>query len=367
LSASQESVLVNAIKIAFSQAQDVFAFCDATERVGVWFRPEGGRDDQAARLRGLATVNIVRPALGESFAGHIEGVYLTSAAETNWNQSPKLINSSGSPDPNGSIVLKGFTTSASPPSQWISTVTGTDTAPWPDVDFTMTTTDTISVANGRIQCSSANAISTDTSVLNLLTGVFLIAFPPLGGFFLYEDILASGADAPSTTAASVLCPAVAIFPAQILLPGTLQKAVFSYTRAQTDGSGVTVGGTVGIVDRAPSATITGPTTVSSVAGATAAAASFGVRSVDLRSPVQFHWSASGTVLSPAAAWTSVRFPMTGWEAVGTTKFESVSVHLVDADGAAIDVSQPVTVRVVPGGGGLPPMCKTKPWLPQCQL
>ena len=106
---------------------------------------------------------------------------------------------------------------------------GFDERPWPDVDFTVSITDTLALSAGGVRCDSVTTLDADTSWLNFLTGLFLIVFPPLGAVFLVERIIVGSADAPQLGDGPG-CSAAALIFREVMIPRGL-KVVFSYQRA----------------------------------------------------------------------------------------------------------------------------------------
>jgi hypothetical protein len=206
-----ESQVVDAIQ---SIGSDVHTACQSgSERVGIWLQAPSGRDDAAVRDRGVADLNVLQS--GETFAAMVSAAAIYRKAFNEWrddNVTPKRLNGDGKPDPHGPVHLTDFQVDFQSPNKVTSTIRGYDERPWPDVDFTLTTTDTLSVSGGRVKCQSAEHFDVDTSVLNLLTGVFGVLVPPLGLIFGIEDIIVSGTDAPDIdNRGSLGCPAAHFF------------------------------------------------------------------------------------------------------------------------------------------------------------
>jgi hypothetical protein len=337
---------------------------NGTTRLGVWFAPVSGFDDDAARDRGLDGLSLLQS--GETFAGFLWRGFLTAKANNGFADQPKRIDPGGAPNPDGPIHLSSLDVAYTAPNQVSSFIHGYDERPWPDVDFTLRTTDSLGTSNGRIQCMTSQSIDVDTGWLNALTGLFFLTFPPLGAFFLYENIVVSGADAPNTKAGSAACPAVRVFPAEIMLPGA-QKVVVSYARAEVNENGIVVGGTYGLAQRSPSAAISGPRSLQAAPGDATSQAYFSAAVSDLRHPI-YTWTSSGTVAMPNDWVTFVTFYLAGHDQAGDSKNDTLHLHVVDADGLTADADAVVSTTIMnPDDDGLPPICKKKPYLPQCQL
>jgi hypothetical protein len=358
LPSTLEGQVGDAVRTVVPAGAEVRVACvNGTERIGAWLMAMAGRDDAAARSRGLSALSIL--GASETFAAKVGSAAILRNAYAQWNAAAKRLNGDGNPDPNGPVHLTGFTPRFTAPNTVSATITGFDERPWPDVDFTLATTDSLSVGAGRVQCQSATSFDVDTSVLNVLTGVFGILVPPLGLVFGIEDIIVSGADAPSTTRASLGGPAVQFFPGTILLPLGL-KATATYSRVGVDGSGITAGGSFSVSLRSPVASISGPRTLSAATGVSAVG-SYSAITNDMRPPLRYSWSASGSVSQPSAFGTRVTFG-------SGAKTGSVSVTVSDADSLSATSTISVSIRSVdPDDGGDPPVCRKKPYLPQCQV
>jgi hypothetical protein len=86
----------------------------------------------------------------------------------------------------------------------------------------------------------------------------------------------------------------------------------------------------------------------------------------LRHPV-YTWTSSGSLSTPNDKATFATFYLAGHNQEGDSKIDSVHLHVTDADGFAVDADATVTTTITPpDDDGLPPICKKKPYLPQCQ-
>jgi hypothetical protein len=98
---------------------------------------------------------------------------------------------------------------------------------------------------------------------------------------------------------------------------------------------------------------------------------YSVLTADMRPPLTYAWVADGSVSSPAEKTTNVtlRLPIKPAPEPGTIVPRHVTVHVSDADGLVQDATATVRLHVVsgdPDDDNHPPICKIKPWLPQCQ-
>ncbi len=280
-----------------------------------------------------------------------------------WNAAPKRLNGDSDPDPNGPVHLTGFSVRFESPNRIVTRVEGFDERPWPDVDFRITTTDTLSVSGGQIHCDTERDLDVDTGWLNFLTGLFLIVLPPLGIVFLVERIIIGSKEAPAAGAGPG-CNAAALIPQEILIPGG-QKVVASYSRLDVSNGGIFAGGSFVVIPRSPEVTIAGLNRISVVEGTASVTRSYTLRTEDLRPPLQVAWSGDGVAQSPRAETTGFRFNLAGVQ-VGQVLTRRVAVRVTDADNLVDTAEFLVRIHITPEDDDFPPVCRVKPWLPQCQ-
>jgi hypothetical protein len=380
-----EDQLVSAVRSALGASADVRTACvQNSQRVGVWLRPVVNQADAEARYRGLERINIIRP--GETLAFFINTALIRRRANDSFNATPKRLNGDGHPDPDGPIHLTGFSVSFESPDKVVTRVEGFDERPWPDVDFTLKFTDTLSVSGGEPQCKSDRDLDVDTSWLNFLTGLFLIVLPPLGAVFLVQRIIIATRDEPDVNAGAG-CSVPALIPQEVLIPAG-RKIVASYNRLEVFSGAIVAGGVFDVVARTPSVTILGSTQISVSEGTFSVTKTYSLRTEDLRPPFEqvlapfiaaklppdiarpvpsIRWSGDGVALSPSAETTAFRFDLSGAEA-GQIVTRRVAVRVVDVDGLSASAERIVRIHVVPATeeDDFPPICRIKPWLPQCE-
>jgi hypothetical protein len=393
LSEDLNTSLVSAVRAAYGSTADVRTACiNNSQRVGVWLRPVVNGEDNQARDRGLERLNII--GSGEILAFFINSAFIRRQAFDSWNAAPKRRNGDGDPDEDGPVHLTSFSVSFEGPNKVVTRIEGFDERPWPDVDFVLTTTDTLSVASGQVRCDSERDLDVDTSWLNFLTGLFLLVLPPLGIVFLVQRIIVGSRDAPDLDAgAGGAVPAM--IPQEILIPAG-KKVVASYTRLDVFPGAIVAGGFFDVVDRTPEVTITGPTLISVTEGEASVTRNYTLHTDDLRPPFfqenappavvanvaaritgpggpgvfqrpRIVWSGDGAALRPSAETTGFRFNLAGAQ-VGQVLTRRVAVLVVDVDGLSASAELIVRIHVTPADADddFPPICKIKPWLPQCQ-
>lgn len=386
LAEDMNTSLVSAVRQALGSNADVRTACiNNSQRIGIWLRPVVNDQDNQARTRGLERLNII--GTGESLAFFINSALIRRQAFDSWNAAPKRRNGDGDPDPDGPVHLTAFSVSFERPNKVVTRIDGFDERPWPDVDFVLTTTDTLSVAGGQVRCDSQRDLDVDTSWLNFLTGLFLLVLPPLGIVFLVQRIIVGSRDAPDVNAgAGGGVPAM--IPQEILIPAGL-KVVASYTRLDVFPGAIVAGGFFAVVNRTPEVTITGPIQISVTEGAASVTRSYTLHTDDLRPPFfdvlasnvaaritgpgperprpRIAWSGDGVALRPRAETTGFRFNLAGAQ-VGQVITRRVAVLVVDVDGLSASAELIVRIHITPAdtGDDFPPICRIKPWLPQCQ-
>jgi hypothetical protein len=356
------AAVLEAVQTAFGAGADVRYDCVSGKgTLGIWLRPVASPADGAARDRGLQRVNILQGV--ENFAVFINASLIRRNAQAAWESTAKRLDGNGRPDPDGPVHLTGMSLTFRSPDQVIVNVDGYDERPWPDVDFRLAIADTLAVAGGSVQCATSRDLDVDTSWLNFLTGVFLFVLPPLGIFFLVENILVRNADAPNAGAGAG-CSAAALIPDEILIPGG-QKVVAFYNRVAVSSGGIFAGGTAAPVARVPAVAIQGPTQRTVEAGKTTVTGNYRVVTDDLLAPLQITWSGEGTPVPQGSAATTFRFNVAG-AAAGQTVSKRVAVRVTDRDGLTARSEALVRIHVTDPDDDIPPICRKKPWLPQCQ-
>jgi hypothetical protein len=268
------------------------------------------------------------------------------------------------------VHLTSFTVGFVAPNEVITTFEGYDERPWPDVDFTLKITDTLSASSLTLSCDSEQDLDADESWLSFLTflsgiaSVFSPIFLPAFGLFLYETIKVAGSDAPDEIS-GVGCDAVQVLPAELPIPGG-QKLVFFYTRLDVTAGGIFTGGAYVGVPREPSVTIAGPSEIAVDYRQSRARGSFSVRTSDVRPDLDVAWSGDGVATSPGALATTVEFN-TGGADVGAVLPRRVYARVTDAD--RLTASDEATVRLHVTDlvdETIPAVCRAKPWLPICE-
>ena len=153
---------------------------DATS-IGVWVYGVPAQDDEI--LKALHNLDFIKSDEMFAFMFPSAGIRIL-AQETFDASTPNIYSSGGELDANGPIHLTGISVEFAPETSSVATViTGFDTTPWPDVPFTLTLTDSLSLKDDVITDVATSKLVTDTSWMSAVE-VFVTAlvgsvWPPL--------------------------------------------------------------------------------------------------------------------------------------------------------------------------------------------
>ena len=355
-----EAAVIDALQEAFGANANVRYRCLSRKgTLGVWLRPSTSTSDSEARARGLDRIDILRS--GENFAFFENASMIRRIARDTWDNMPKRLNGDGNPDTDGPINLTGLSLSFRSPDRILTFVDGFDERPWPDVDFRLTITDTLSVSGGDVQCQSSRDLDVDTSWLNFLTGLFLLVFPPLGVVFLVQRIIIATVDAPSGEAGAG-CNAAQLIPGDIMIPGGLKISAY-YNRVNVSSGGIFAGGAAQPVARTPSVRIHGTSQASVELGTHYATGTYVFTSEDLLEPLQPAWTADGDVLSTSGTRSNIRFHI--GDATGQVLTKRLHVRVTDRDNLSAEDELIVQIHKTVSDPGISIPCRRRPWLPNC--
>ena len=335
--------------------------------------------DDPPRDMGLERLALVEP--DETFGIYVSSAFIRAEVAKAWNDVDKRLNSSGRPDGDGPIHLTGFTVKFAPDTVSV-VVEGYDERPWPDVSFSVTITDTIGLNGSTVVCDTADPILEDdrrwynyvtwtaTTVFTLGLGTLLDATSgiiqgPFGG----------SPDLPHYTGPACALKDV-FFGSDVLIrredPAFPPlKAVLDYDRFDVTSAGLFAAGTWALEQRAPIVRIAGRDQLVSVVSGVVAER-YQAYGDDLRGDpneeLRYRWTAPDGVeiSSPTSRFTTVRFRATGDP--GDVQTMTVRVQVTDLDGVVANASLPVRLHVksVEDDPLEDPICRVKPWLPQCR-
>jgi hypothetical protein len=140
-----------------------------------------------------------------------------------------------------------------------------------------------------------------------------------------------------------------------------------YNAPRIDDRGLLVSAIATIEDRTPTVQVIGPSGLSIDVNAAETFGYYRVQPEDFYGDLSFSWSAGSNVIvhSPNQPSTKISFrrgntqPGNGFE-------RTVTVRVTDIEGSSVTASLTVGIYVIDIGDNLPPICKIKPWLRQCQ-
>jgi hypothetical protein len=362
--------LFRALRTAFGPNSDIQIRCrQGSERFGIWLSRPVNEAAVEARNRGMDRLEII--GANESIAFFINRAPIRSRAVAEWDRSPKRLDGDGKPDPEGPIHLTGFSPpSFERPDRVVTRVTGFDERAWPDVDFTLTITDRLTISAQELQCETTNDLDVDASWIHFLAGVFLVAsnlrwvslIP--AAIFAVQGIIIAAQDAPDPDGGPG-CAAAALIPKEVLIEGG-NKIVIFHRRVDVAAGGIFVGGAFLPVPRSPAVTITGPRNITAAEGAAKVTRRYILGTDELREPLRVRWTADGTVGSQGQDQTFIRFDVTGAQG-GDVLTKRVSVSVTDVDDliAEAEIVVRIDITFADDDDDLPPVCRVKPSLPQC--
>lgn len=361
--------VIEALQEEFGADADIRIIClNDRSNIGIWTTRSMSTSQAEARDRGLKNVSILEP--GETFAIWINGSFIKTSGTKAWNSAPKRLNHDGNADDDGSVHLTSFKIEFASPNKVKTIVSGYDTAPWPDVDFTMTITDTFSIDNGIVRVSSDSDLDTDvpfwadvfTGMLTFLGFVLSPLFFIPAGLLIAQRVIIVVADPPDSNSGAGGIAASRI-PREIYIENG-DKVVCIYSRINVDRGGIIAAGSGILTDREPTCRISGPTQIVGLSSSESATRTFFAFHDDLRGDLQFSWTGDGGVASTNKNRVDFRFDLSDMEA-GDAAQKQIKVHITDEDGLTAEDTMTVTVFKGSPDPSLPPVCRVKPWLPQC--
>jgi hypothetical protein len=336
-------------------------------------------------------------AADANFGVYINASLIRRLANSAFQDAPKTLADNGIPDPNGPLHLTSLTVSFQPPNSILTHITGYDDRPWPDVNFTTTLADHLSTLQQSTPDSNTD-FSYAVQVITLLDlAIISYAIPqliPVTAFVLFSDLNAAFNQPATSNSSGVGARLLQALPAEIPLPQSggvvppkpilnpnvtarlpppgvvltphRQKLVIAYGQPAVDDSGLYASGFVSLDDRSPSAHLSGPTSLSVYATAEKTFGIFTVAVHDFFGKVTFVWTSGPDVVveSPGQQNTKIFFRR-GNAQPGSSFTRTVRIRATDQEGTSITASLDVSIYV-DESGDLPPLCRIKPWLPQCQ-
>lgn len=367
--------IVEDLRRALGSQSDIRLRADiGSTRIAIWLRtpPVLTADVNQARERGVAQLDLVRK--GEGFGFFLNVGLVRRIAFDAWLRAPKRLDAEGRPDANGPINLTAFALDFVAPNRVVMRVDGFDERPWPDVNFTVVTTDTITASAGTLVAETDTDLIVDRDqhlALGFLLSLAGIVGPTplffLGAVFVVQGLIVTLAPDPDLGQGAG-ARALELVPKEIMIPDGF-KYIPYYTRGEVSGGGIFAGGVADRVQRTPTLTIQGERDIAIPEGASEITRTFQIIPEDLRPTLTVRWSADGAVRAPTSAATAIRFAV-GNAKPGEVLGRRVAVRVRDEDGLEADAHILVRLHVrrpEQEDDGLPAICRLRPWLPQCQV
>jgi hypothetical protein len=358
------SALVGAMKELDSNHDDPppnpevrHACVNGKSTLGGWLQPVGAygaTDTATARNVGLGQVNTL--AAGETFAFNFRPIGISRLVQIRWNDQPRRIDDDGNADPGGDVHLTSFGLSYQNADYYGRRVVDLTIYGWYDgiqnTDIAIDIDDFLTVSQyGQLNCETyAWVHPTETTIDTILASLTGGAGGSLG------DVLGKG---PGCQIANRL-------PRTVLVPQSTVKAVFNYSRVNSyPSTGLTFGGTWTIQNRQPWVDVQGPISLLAEPGQLFSG-TFTAFPHDMRPPFTVSWTSlnatpvSGPNRSATILWSLPNL------ALGSQVQRILSATVIDADGQSASGYQSVILKRVADSDPISPLCKAKPWLPQCQ-
>lgn len=365
-----EAAVLRAIRESVGAQADIRYACqNDTGRIGVWLRAAATPEASQARDRGVAAFNMLRDR--EQLAIFINAGFVKRIANEAWNKAPQRTDHQGRPQEDGPVHLTGFRVDFVGPDRVVTTISGFDETPLPDVPFDLIITDTFRATGGAIQLESVTDLNADRSGIHVVAGLFFLASQlvhPISALiaagFVAESLIIGSLD-PADDSSGAGAVVAAQIPTEVYIQGG-SKLIPIYDRVTVSSAGLVAAGTVDVVPREPLVSVIGPQQIAVSAGARTVTKSYQAHTVDLRNPIRYRWTGGVSAANTQARVTAITFDLEGLE-VGKSVQRVVRVTATDADNLTSQAATFTRIFMTdPDSETLPPMCKVKPWLPQCQ-
>jgi hypothetical protein len=366
-----EAAVIDAVKEEVGSQADVRYVCaNGTGRIGIWLRATTNPQADEARARGAARIEMLRP--GENFAVFVSVAFVKAVANDAFDKAPKRTDHEGNPKPDGPVHLTGFAVQLQFPDKVITTINGFDESRSPDVSFRLIITDRLRVSGGAVKLDTGSVLEVDTTWLQILAGITALAGVVINSTFLLASAgiigvssIVGSTDLDDDKAAAGAAVLERI-PTDVFIRGG-NKLVPVYSRVAVSTAGIVAGGDVLLAPRDPLVSVAGPSQIVVTEGETTATRHYQAITRDLRKPIRFSWT-GGTASDPFGRATKITFDLTGLK-VGKAVSREARVTARDPDDLTSEAAASVRIFMTSAKDDpdQPPICRLRPWLPQCKV
>jgi len=202
--------------------------------------------------------------------------------------------------------------------------------------------------------------------MNWLTGIFLIVFPPLGIGFLAENIIVriNEGEQEAYDDGGVGKQIASALPKEIMIEGG-KKITFLYNRIDISNGGIFGGGIALPVERTPSVAIRGPENLTSNSNSSYVSKQYKAITEDLRGNLRYDWKVNEIAQNRNNKSPIIRFNLDQSQP-GQIIEKKLSLTVTDEDGLIANAEKIIKIHISLDDETLPPICRIKPFLPQCQ-
>ncbi|MGH9246942.1 MAG: hypothetical protein ACRD29_22025 [Acidimicrobiales bacterium] len=354
--------------------------------VGAWLSQAPNPAEREARERGLNELALLS-ARGNGAAAETLGLFVSTRlirelAAVAFAAMPKRFNNYGSYDHDGPIHLTALRFEMRPPNQIITRVDGYTDQTWPDIDFTLNITDTLTVGTrdvscgagtvsaGFLRCRSEKETDTDgTDVFGAIV-VTIVTIPVVAGFFnLAEliDVASAGGAGGAGDGGGIGCRLAELAHTPISLPGRDAAAnqglqiIESYGRREVTRGGLFLGGTWMTCLRRARLFIEGPAFREVFIEEESVTAVYRAVAEETSGTVEVSWTVEpeGGAQIERPTRTTTRITFIDGDLVGAGRYEyRVTLTGRDADGSIPSVTRVVTIQTTTNP--LPPSMHGRP-------
>ena len=291
--------------------------------------------------------------IGELYAFQFTASALQTAVSKFWAVSAKTRDTNGNPDPNGDVVLTGYSFDMANDTITLKIHAVQHTELHIDVYVTVTYTDVLSLdSNGHIQVQSSSKLDIDDTALKVAEAFFFLVIPAIVDSLVLE-LIDSMRQTQEAAASAPVFPSLGAllqqnFTIYILEVGTTRKIDFQYDYLTVDDvDGFVVGSFIDPeMPRQPSAAIRGTAEIfaedplvtwvsTNKPGMVGAKLVYGIGTTDMRAPIIVQWHYNGiNYPGNTADFNSITLVLQF--TTGEKQTREISATATDADGQVVN-------------------------------